>query len=152
MANTYKSSSEEQQYAENIIFAEIEKVLGITLTKNPKIYLNDNKTHIQPDFYSETNCIVGEIFSHIGNYKVGQSHKIASDILKMLLLDKVKNKKHRKIFAVCSDEEKNKLENSSSWLSESIKQFEIKIIKIDISDDLKEKILSAQNRQKMVNN
>jgi hypothetical protein len=53
---------------------------------------------------------------------------------------------------VCSDEEKNKLENSSSWLSESIKQFEIKIIKIDISDDLREKILSAQNRQKMVNN
>ena len=70
----------------------------------------------------------------------------------MLLLDKVKNKKHSKFFAVCSDEEKNKLENSSSWLSESIKQFEIKIIKIDISDDLKEKILSAQNRQKMINN
>lgn len=151
MSNTYKSNSEEQQYAENIIFAEIEKALGIKLAKNQKIYLNDKKTHIQPDLYSETCGVVGEIFSHIGNYKVGQSHKIANDILKMLLLDKAKNKKHKKIFVVCSDEEKNKLENSSSWLSESIKQFEIEIIKINISDALRVKILSAQNRQKMIN-
>ena len=150
--NTFKSNSDEQQYAENVIFGELEKILGITLTKNPRIYLNENtKVHIQPDFYSEEESIVGEIFSHIGKYKGSQPRKIANDILKMVLLDKVKNKTHKKLFVVCRDEEKNVLENSSSWLSECIRQFDIEVIKVDIPDIIKEQVLAAQKRQIMIN-
>ena len=150
--NTFKSNSDEQQYAENVIFVELEKILGITLTKNQRIYLDENtKVHIQPDFYSEEESIVGEIFSHIGKYKGSQPHKIANDILKMMLLDKVKNKTHKKIFVVCRDEEKNVLESSSSWLSECIRQFDVDVIKVDIPDTIKEQVLAAQKRQIMIN-
>ena len=150
--NTFKSNSDEQQYAENIIFDEIEKMLGITLTKNPRISLSENtNVHIQPDFYSEEESIVGEIFSHIGKYKGSQPRKIANDILKMVLLDKAKNKTHKKLFVVCRDEEKNVLENSSSWLSECIRQFDVEVIKVDIPDIIKEQVLAAQKRQIMIN-
>ena len=150
--NTFKSNSYEQQYAENVIFVELEKILGITLTKNQRIYLNENtKVHIQPDFYSEEESIVGEIFSHIGKYKGSQPRKIANDILKMVLLDKAKNKTHKKLFVVCRDEEKNVLENSASWLSECIRQFDVEVIKVDIPDVVKEQVLAAQKRQIMIN-
>ncbi len=151
MVNTSKSSSVEQQYAGHVIFAEVEKLLNIKLIENPKIYLADNKyTYMEPDFYSEEHCIVGEIFSHIGKPKKAQDNKIANDILKMLLLDKVKGKKHRKLIVVCDEAEENKL-NGLSVLAESIRQFEIEVIKVDIDSDLRNQIADAQKRQKMMN-
>lgn len=150
--NTYKSGSDEQQYAGHVIFKEIERILAVPLQENVKIYLSDNKKiHIEPDFYSGDNCIVGEIFARVGSYKVGQRHKVAGDILKMLLLENVRGKKFRKMLVVCSDEEKNKLEQGASWLSESVRQFGIEVVKIDIPKELEMQIIEAQKRQKMVN-
>ena len=151
MINTNKSSSAEQQYAGHIIFKEIERFLGIDLLENTKIYLADNLyTYIEPDFYSEDSCVIGEIFAHIGKPKKAQDNKIANDILKMLLLEKIKGKKYRKIIVVCDDEQENKLRGLSA-IAESIRQFDIELIKVDISEELKEQILQAQYRQKMIN-
>ena len=151
MINTNKSSSTEQQYAGHIIFSEVEQLLNVKLVENPKIYLADNRyTYIEPDFYSEENCIVSEIFAHIGKPKKAQDNKIANDILKMLLLDRVTGKKYRKIIVVCDEAQENKLKGLSA-LAESIRQFGIEIIKVDISDDLKKQITDAQERQKMIN-
>ncbi len=151
MKETNKSSSYEQQYAEHIIFGEIEKLLKTKLIKNPRIYLADNKyTYIIPDFYSEENYIVGEIFAHIGNPKKAQDNKIANDILKMLLLDRIKDKKHRKIIVVCDEAEERKLKGLSV-LAEGIRQFGVEIIRVDISDEIKKQIINAQKRQKMIN-
>ena len=151
MVNTNKSSSVEQQYAGHIIFSEVEQLLNVKLAENPKIYLADNRyTYIEPDFYSGENCIVGEIFAHIGKPKKAQDNKIANDILKMLLLDRVTGKKYRKIIVVCDEAQENKLKGLSA-LAESIRQFGIEIIKVDIPDDLKKQITDAQERQKMIN-
>ena len=83
-----------QMQAEDIIFSKVEEQLGIKLERNPKIYLRDNAfTYMQPDFYSSEQCIIGEIFAHIGKPKKAQDNKIANDILKMLLLERVTGKK-----------------------------------------------------------
>ncbi len=151
MSEKHKSSSEEQMIAEQYIFETIEKRLQIKLEHNRKIYLADNPfTYIQPDFYSEESCIVGEIFSHIGNPKKAQNNKIANDILKMLLLEKVTGKEYRKIIAVCDDIEWKKL-NGKSVLAETIRQFGIEIVIIEIEDEMRNTILEAQKRQTMVN-
>ena len=68
----------------------------------------------------------------------------------MLLLEKIQNKLYRKIIVVCDEMEEKKLKGLSA-LAESIRQFGIEIIKIDIPVDVKEKIIEAQNRQKMIN-
>ena len=151
MNGTNKSNSAEQQYAGHIIFEHVKELLEVNLSENPKIFLADNLyTYIEPDFYSEGECIVGEIFAHIGKPKKAQDNKIANDILKMLLLEKVKGKKYRKIIVVCDELQENKL-NGLSALAESIRQFQIEVIRVEISEELKKKIVDAQSRQKMVN-
>ncbi len=151
MGNNYKSSSMEQQDAETVIFEQVEQLLNVKLEPNCKIYLADNAfTYMQPDFYSETECIVGEIFAHIGKPKKAQDNKIANDILKMLLLDKVTGKHHRKIIVVCDTSEKKKLEGKSV-LAESIRQFNIEIMYVEIDAETQKQIVAAQELQKMTN-
>lgn len=151
MNDTKKSNSIEQCEAEDYIFPLVEKLLSVKLEKNRQILLADNAfTYIQPDFYSEEHCIVGEIFAHIGKPKKAQYNKISNDVLKMLLLEKVHNKSYRKIIVIC-DEIEEKALKGKSVLAESIRQFGIEIVRIDISEELREKLIAAQERQKMVN-
>ena len=111
MADTKKSSSLEQQMAEDEIFCMVEDWLGCKVSRNPKIKMNNNdKVHIEPDFYSEEHSIIGEIFAHIGENKRGQSTKIANDILKMLLIEKDRCKSYRKIIVVCDEQEERDLD------------------------------------------
>lgn len=147
----YNSHSTEQQEAGRIIFEKVKEWLDINLVEEPKIILgNDIFTHIEPDFYSEEHLVVGEIFSHIGKAKKTQDNKIAFDILKMLLLEKVTNKHYRKILVVCDETEYRHL-NGKSVLAESIRQYGIEVKMIDIEAELRDKIVSAQQRQVMVN-
>ena len=151
MENSYKSSSHVQMQAENLIFQRVEEFLEIRFERNKKIYLADNAfTYMQPDFYSEEHRIVGEIFAHIGKPKKAQDNKIANDILKMLLLEKITGKQYRKILVVCDAAEKKKLEGQSV-LAESIRQFRIEVMHIEIDEETKLQIMAAQELQKMTN-
>ena len=151
MENKHKSSSHVQQQAEDVLFDKLKELLNVEVEKNPKILLsNQGLTYIRPDFYSAEHCVVGEIFAHIGKPKKAQDNKIANDILKMLLLEKVKGKQHRKIIVVCDDTEKKTLEGKSA-LAESIRQFGVKIMHIKIDSEMQKQILQAQARQKMTN-
>lgn len=147
----HKSSSHVQIQAEELIFQKVENILNLKLEKNRKIYLADNKyTYIQPDFYSSENSIIGEIFAHIGKPKKAQDNKIANDILKMLLLEKTTGKEYRKIIAICDEAEKKKLQGDSV-LAESIRQFGIEILFVEIDKNTRKQILEAQELQKMTN-
>lgn len=151
MADTKKSSSVEQQMAEDEIFYMVEDWLGCKVSRNPKVKMkNNDEVHIEPDFYSEEHSIIGEIFAHIGKNKVGQKNKIANDILKMLLIEKDRDRRYRKIIVVCDEQEEKSLTGKSA-LAESVKQFGIEIKRVNISKELKDTILSAQNRQVMIN-
>ena len=146
-----KSSSIEQMCAEEKIFSLVEKALNVPLEKNPKLYLANNEyTYIQPDFYSAERCIIGEIFAHVGKPKKAQDNKIANDILKMLLLEKITGEQYKKIIVICDEMEEKKLRGASA-LSESIRQFGIEIMYIQIDDQLRQEILNAQERQRMTN-
>ena len=146
-----KSSSIEQVLAEEKIFTLVEKSLNVSLEKNPKLYLSNNEyTYIQPDFYSAEHCIVGEIFAHIGKPKKAQDNKIANDILKMLLLERTTGVQYRKILAVCDVAEKKKLEGQSV-LAESIRQFGVEVMYIEIDAETQKQILAAQELQRMTN-
>ena len=151
MSISQKSNSTEQMRAEEKNFALVEKVLNVQLEKNPKLYLANNEyTYIQPDFYSAEHCIIGEIFAHIGKPKKAQDNKIANDILKMLLLEKIAGKHYRKFLVVCDEQEEKKLKGASA-LSESIRQFGIEILYIKIDEQLRQEIIYAQKRQRMTN-
>lgn len=151
MDNFHKSSALEQMEAENIIFSMIEQKIQVRLEQNRKIYLAHNAfTYIQPDFYSEEDLVIGEIFAYIGKNKKAQNNKIANDILKMLLLEKVAGKQYRKILVVCDEDELKKLTGLSS-LAESIRQFGVEVMRVEIDKELRKSLLCVQDRQKMTN-
>lgn len=148
MENRGKSNSIEQQMAEHIIFEKVKNWLGKDLVENPKIFVG--QTYMQPDFYSKDDGIIGEIFAHIGKPNKGQDNKIANDILKMLLLEKTENHIYRKILVVCDEEEMQKI-TGTSILAECIRQFDIEVKMIHIGTDLRNTLITAQQRQRMVN-
>ena len=151
MEKLHKSSSHVQAQAEEVLFHKVEELFNLKFEKNKKIFLADNAfTYMQPDFYSSENYIVGEIFAHIGKPKKAQDNKIANDILKMLLLEKITGKQYRKIVVVCDLEEKKKLEGKSV-LAESIRQFGIEVLYIEIGEDIQKQIKEAQELQRMTN-
>lgn len=151
MENYHKSSSHVQMDAEDVIYHKVEDLLHIKFERNMKLYLADNPfTYMQPDFYSTEHCIVGEIFVHIGKPKKAQDNKIANDILKMLLLDKITGKHYRKIIVVCDIDEKKKLDGKSV-LAESIRQFGIEVMYVEIAKEMQQQILNAQALQEMTN-
>lgn len=90
-------------------------------------------------------------YSRIGTLKPAQRHKVSTDILKMLLLDKVKNRTYRKIIVMADEGETGKLINGKSYLSECIRQFDIEVKYIEVDDDIRDSLLTAQSRQRMVN-
>lgn len=144
-----KSDSREQQLMERVVFERVQEKLKIKLEKNPKISVGDSHlSYIQPDFYSKEYRIIGEIFVHIGATKKAQNNKISNDIMKMLLLDKKHNMLYRKIIVLCDDNVIKKL-TGKSWLSECIREFDIEILKIDLTDEERYLIRNAQNRQVM---
>lgn len=148
MERSEQSNSFEQQMAEQIIFEKVQNWLNKNLKENAKILVG--KTYMQPDFYSKEDGIIGEIFAHIGKPKKGQDNKIANDILKMLLLEKLEKRTYRKIIVVCDEQERGKLKGTSV-LAECIKQFDIEVKMIDIETDLRTMLIAAQKRQRMTN-
>ena len=149
MIDTSKSKSDEQQKAEIIIGDCVEEELSCPLKRNEKVVLSEG-IYIVPDLYSEKDRIVGEIFAHIGSLKVGQQHKISQDILKMLLLEKTKGVKYRKMIIIV-DEKIEEYLKGKSFIAESIRRFGIEIKRIDLSYETYEEIVNAQRRQFMVN-
>lgn len=128
MIDTSKSSSHEQQNAEQIIASMVEEWLGCTLERNARVVLLAYGVHIEPDLYSETDKIICEIFVHIGALKVGQQHKFSKDILKMLLLERSKGVKYRKVIVIADDKVEKYLKGKS-FIAESIRQFGVGIKK-----------------------
>lgn len=148
MIDTSKSKSDEQQKAEIIIGDRVEEYLACPLKRNERVVLTEG-VHIVPDLYSEKDRIVGEIFAHIGFLKVGQQHKISQDILKMLLLERIKGAKYRKMLVIVDDKIEEYLKGKS-FIAESIRQFGIEIKKIELPDEIYETVLNAQKRQVMI--
>ena len=150
MMDTMKSSSHEQREIERYVFAEMEDMLQVSLQNNPKVFLAEG-VHIEPDFYSKEEKIVGEIFAHHGKTKGGQNHKVAQDILKMLLLEKMQGITYRKFLVIC-DKQMEKVLTGKSALAESIRQFDVQLLCVELPEELSDRILNAQRRQVMINN
>lgn len=149
MVDTSKSSSMEQQNAENYMASVVEEWLGCMVERNAKVPLSDG-VHIEPDLYSEKDKVICEIYAHIGALKVGQQHKISQDILKMLLLEKSKGTSFRKVIVVADKKVESYLKGKS-FIAESIRQFGIEIKRIYLSKEIYDNVSSAQVRQVMKN-
>lgn len=149
----HASNSREQQIAEIYILQALNNNKdnnkdGYNL-ESTKLKLSSGST-VQLDGFDKDKQVICEIYARVGKLKGGQPDKVASDFLKMLLVEKELNKSFTKIFCFASEEASSYIEGKS-WLGLVAKKFDIIIKTIELPAKIKEKIKRAQNRQKMVN-
>ncbi len=110
-----------------------------------KIWFND-KVFVEIDGYNEEHGVMVEVFARMNPPKPAHYEKIANDILKLIMVEKLHNRKYRKVLAVCGDEVEKYL-LGKSWKAHAVNMYDFEVIKIDIPLELKEEILAAQGRQ-----
>ncbi len=142
------SSSLEQQTIEKYILETLNKQEGLDL-RPTKLKLDKN-TEVWLDGYDERNSTICEIYAHIGKLKGSQPDKIASDFLKMILVQKCKKISLKKNICFASEEAAKKV-IGKSWLALTAKEFNIDIVVILLPKEKEKEILQAQKRQKMIN-
>ena len=99
------------------------------------------------DGFSEKKSILCEIYSHIGALKAAQKNKVTHDILKMVLIEKLKRKKMQKYYLFADEKAASSYLNSKAWASKIKKVFNVRFEVIKISKTLRSKILNAQKNQ-----
>lgn len=142
------SDSKAQMIAEKLILSGVEEHLGIPRgsLETTRIML-DNVVCVEIDGYSGAHKVMVEAFSRIGKLAAAHYEKLANDILKLKLVEDKLNAPHKKYIAVCGMEAESYL-LGSSWKAFAAKNYNIEVIRINLSDDDKNLILQAQTRQK----
>jgi hypothetical protein len=147
MTSTHKSNSSEQQAAEAAILRALENKLGIKFDGDAKLPI---EVGVQPDAIDTESKTVAEVYARIGAVKGAQLHKIKGDILKLALIGTRLNDDWRKILCFASDEAAS-YASGKSWVAEAAREFGIEVIVVAIPAEIRESVMNAQTRQRMVN-
>lgn len=142
------SSSREQSKAESVILSEINRLYGLNL--EPTSFLLSDRHKVQIDGLDEKNSVICEIYARVGKLKGSQPDKLASDLLKMALVEKLTDRVWRKIMCFCNESAAMTLKGRS-WLATVAAHFAVEVIVVEIPEKTREALLMAQKRQKMVN-
>lgn len=140
----HDSDSNEQQSAELLLLDMLNAETGLNL-KSCKLHLVD-KTYVQCDGIDESAKCICEIYAHIGALKAAQKHKLSTDLLKMLLVERVKGSSWRKIYCFADKTAAAELQGSS-WRSLISSALDVEIHSFDLPEEEKQKIINAQKRQ-----
>lgn len=143
----HKSDSSEQQTAEEYMLISLQDKIGTQFDSDAKLPLS---LGVKPDAIDPVNKVIVEAYARVGAVKGAQQHKIKGDILKLALIEKKLGLGWRKIMCFAS-EESAKYVQGKSWVAEAAKEFDVEIHIIHLPEELKNKVVSAQQRQRMVN-
>ncbi len=84
-----------------------------------------------------------------GRLKGAQLRKVAQDILKLALLQEGSESKSIERFIVFASTEAE--QSVKGWVREAAERFGIRFLVVDVPQELRDSILTAQSRQVMVN-
>lgn len=129
------------------MLASLQKELSCDFKPNFELPID---VMVKPDAIDPVNKIVVEVYARIGKVKGAQLNKIKGDILKLALIEKRLGPTWRKIMCFASHEAASYVQGKS-WTAQAAREFGIEIYVADIPEEQKDKVISAQNRQRMVN-
>ncbi len=141
------SDSSEQRIAETHILKSLERALGLHFDPGAVLPI---EVGVKPDAIDPVNKVVVEVYAMVGEVKGGQLQKIKGDILKLALIEKILGEGWRKILCFASDEAA-KYVQGKSWVAEAARVFEVEVHLVHLPADHENNVISAQNRQHMVN-
>jgi len=144
----HPSSSDEQQSAEEVILEQLNFKLKLNLVP-ARLDISDS-VYVQLDGLDEKKKTACEIYARIGKLIGSQSDKVASDLLKMELVERSKGGQWRKIFCF-GDPQAAKLLQGKSWLAAAAKSLNVEVQIVTLPEAERKKLIAAQSRQVMVN-
>ena len=121
--------------------------LGLNFDSNSVLPINIG---VKPDAIDPINKVIVEVYAHVGKVKGAQYHKIKGDILKLALIEKRLGTGWRKIICFASNEAAKYI-RGKSWVAEAAKEFGVEVYVVELPEEQKNNIISAQKRQRMVN-
>lgn len=137
-------NSKIQKNAKTAMLRELENLIHVPENSllEKELILKGN-TGVVLDGFNENDGIIVEAYPRIGKLVAEHERKVVTEIMKLLLTEKILNKEFRKIVAVCDDMVYKQL-TGSSWKSLAISQFNIEIIKVNIDHTLRNTLLESQ--------
>ena len=143
------SSSAVQTKAETEIVCALALKCGIELVHQPEKIPLGGGVYVEVDGATPDRSVVVEAYARQGKLKGAQPKKIAQDILKLALLKRESGREiKRAVIAFASQEAR---ESISGWIQQAAVAFDIELIVVEISKQLRAEICAAQHRQIMVN-
>lgn len=152
MSNTQSSSSDVQQTAEKELLANFEAKHKVQ--KSSFVFSDGFPVKIDGIYENvDGKLLLVEVYAHQGFLKSAQTHKICTDMLKLITAQKLLFSRHKEaeLWILLACEEAEKHFKGKSWHSFVVKHFGINIEVGKLSPQMVEKIKQAQIRQKMVN-
>ncbi len=136
--------SSEQREAESYLIEKLSKTLGVPLTK--RRFTLDNGSWIELDGFCESPPVLCEAWAHVGPPKGGQKHKVMNDALKLIFVKTFLKVKGECILLFADHEAALPFQNNS-WMAQCLNEYNITIKIIELSPELRTKVLQAQKRQ-----
>ncbi len=146
--DSHPSSSLMQKTAESFLLMSLNSHIEKNLIST-KLQLTNNIS-VQIDGIDFSGNAVCEIYARLGRLKGSQPDKIASDILKMLTIERLLSRNFDKHLVFASKEASSTV-TGQKWLAKTVKEYDIHIHTFELPTHVQESLLQAQKKQKMVN-
>lgn len=144
----HPSDSLAQRSAEAALLVELGRSLGFPLAGD-RVDL-ENGCFANVDGINREHRFICEVYSRIGKLQAAQVEKVASDVLKLSVLERALGGTWRKAMCFVDETAANTLRNRS-WLAKAARDTNIEVIVTPLPSQLREAVLAAQVRQVMIN-
>jgi hypothetical protein len=142
------SDSSEQRDAEPFLIKALSDDVGVWIEPGSPEGLSG--PGVELDGYSREQRVLAEAHARHGKLKPAQRHKIASDILKMIYVERALGGTWRKYFCF-ADEAAAQSVQGDGWLAQTVREFGVEVRVYPLPEDVRDAVLAAQKRQTMVN-
>lgn len=139
----HASDSAEQRSAESAITAAVAEHVGVPLA--PATIAIEG-ARVQIDGASEDRTVLVEAYARIGRLHGAQPKKLATDAFKLVWAGK-KLGASRLIIAVADVEAERHLKRPGAWLTAALDDAQVKVVRVELSDELRAALEAAQLRQ-----
>jgi hypothetical protein len=141
------SDSAVQRKAEGVIRDLLADHLGVGL--RPREVKLAAGAPVNVDAVSDDRTVLAEIFARQGELKPGQQKKVAIDTLKLITIHR--ERPEAKLYITFADKAASQFATGCGWVAQALRTWDVKVVVLNIPQELRDEILAAQGDQRMTN-
>lgn len=143
MIESHASDSAEQREAESLMVGLLAERIGIPLSPRT-VDLGDGR-RVELDAASEDLTVLVEAYARHGRLKPASQKKILADALKLAYAARVMG--GARLILLLADDAAAAPFRGSGWCAGAVEAFAIEVVVVDLPEDVRERVITAQKRQ-----